>query len=335
MVILLALMLASALADSCNVNQFCEMERKRIRPPTRINDLIFSGQLVPNVKPMIPPPDPNRIPRLIDEVRSRIERVVMKGRKIDQLTQAEKRVINAMKRADFVTPGNNKFCKEQCGYNGLAFYFNQMVCLCERLEDFDDEFILFSMGHELGHAGDICNFRETKLKPGEHPFEIAGQGGSVVQCLEGLGIRSATEEDKRKIDWRSTFDERFYGKDPLERLEKHSQGNIHCYGDQSPSNIREGVADVVGIELVADYLKDHPIPQRPDNFRRIFGFLAERGCRQTIEQEAHPSDLDRIEKIALSIPAFRKALGCEGSPVKNCEYQPPQVKTSDRSNAIK
>src|SRR5262249_24844954 len=153
--------------------------------------------------------NPDRIARLIKEVRSRVEKVFLKGRTKSQLTPAEQHVINAILRTNVLSPADDLFCKEQCDLGGMAYNYDGNVCLCPRLEECSDEFLLSVIGHEMGHSGDICNFDETGLKPGEHPFETPGPSGSVLQCLEAQGVPTATEADRKTIEMNLAMEDGF------------------------------------------------------------------------------------------------------------------------------
>jgi hypothetical protein len=284
---------------------------------------------------------------LRNEVVARFEKVFLKGRKPDQLSSAEKKVLGALSQATGDVP-EDLDCGISCAFGGVAFAIGKRLCICPFVEKYSDEFIIYLLGHEIGHVADICAFDNTGLAPGEHPFETAAPGGSVLNCLKQNGISAGSSDESEKAlkevgkgdswwDWAT-------GKGDKKEWTDHTRKHVHCFGGKTSSRMREASADIMGFEILSDYLKDHPLKPHPQNFKRLFGMFWEDGCRYSSARDkklqgnlGHPPHIDRLTKIAMSLPAIRQALNCSDHTNNlNCEYQPATNKPAANSpNTVK
>lgn len=300
--------------DDCNLKALCAQ--------------ISATPYVP--KPI--PTDPKKIEERLKEIeiqaRMRLAAVFLKGRDMAQFSPDEKSAFQAMASLPVVTLAEEPKCKAICDLSTMGYYTGlNAMCICPSALKYDDEYLIFSLAHEMGHIGGICA-QLTGLRPGQHPFAATGAGESVVQCLEknGMSIRSSAlpVPGTKTVPWIRWI----MGGDAINDITDENK----CIERDKMMN--EATADVVGFEVLADYMKDHPRPPGAETFRRMFGLFAERGCRNNSpanrehqQKLGHPADLDRIEKVALSLPSIRRALGCKPEmPVHNCEYQPAGVK---------
>ena len=104
---------------------------------------------------------------------------------------------------------------------------------------------------------------------------------------------------------------------------------------KTPSKMQEVMADWFGNEVLNDYLTTHPrVGDTPEDKLRPIAFLARGYCQEvgavksqaglnsvvnTMENDAHPLSVDRIDEIALREPEIRKYLGCAAlSPKTKC-----------------
>lgn len=285
--------------------------------------------------------NPARMTALFNDVKSRMSKVVLRGRSVDQASGPERAVLNALDKAVLLDPITNPSCKRACIAKGIAQRLGEGICICPVLEIYPDEFLIFTMAHEIGHYGDICASERTGLKPGQHPFERSSAGGSVISCLQENGIagRSPTEGQTYRSNTVATG-ARLAGFDPnttlgsvvgvammpLIRAVQPGNGSVHCRGPLGHSHMQEASADIFGFEVLGDFLKDHPLSRGDSSsHKRLFGLIGEMGCVQNEEGDPldhHASGIDRITKIGMSIPSMREALNCSGhSAPLSCDYR--------------
>lgn len=229
---------------------------------------------------------------LFDDAQIRIQKIILKGRKFDQLSAGEKAVVNTFKNVKLLDANTNSACKEDCSSGaGNGSYSRDGVCICSNMEVFPEETLISLMGHEICHSAEPCSHR-FKGMPGESPFTINNPNGSIMECLKANGINP---------NFKKVFS---------------------CEIESRQMN--EGICDVLGIEVLADFLTDHPFEQEsPENMLRSLSYFANFACELDIPMLSHPMNHKRINDIALTIPAFRKALNCRGHvPNFSCDYRP-------------
>lgn len=281
-----------------------------------------------------------RMNSLFNDVQSRIGNVITKGRKIEQLSSNERAVVKAFATVKLLDPGKNMNCRSYCGTKGMARAMNEGVCICPWMELLTDEMLIYTMGHELAHFGDICA-EETGLKPGQHPFEINASGGSVLDCLQTNGIAGrAVNENKTWMNRATRASAEFLGLNP-DSLAGKALGPVlapvtalsspgvlspHCRGPIGHSEMQEATADLVGYQVLADFLKSYPLKKGDaTNVRRVFSYYLVDGCvgEERPALDHHSSSVDRVVKIAMSLPELREALGCSGHSANlSCDYRP-------------
>lgn len=294
-------------AANCDMAEIC----KAVKGLGPVPDRVSNGRVIKGGKPSAfnlkssnyELKDAGRIRALVKDAKSRFPKIIGGGRSADKLTVAEKALITSLTdpAIQLVEPDNNIDCMMACVDEGFAFaiYEQKKVCVCPLAEAYPDEFLMYAIGHELGHFGDVCSVRSMGLKPGQHPFEQETSGGSVIACLTQNGISEPPEKKAKP------------GCNPL-----------------NPTIMWEASADALGFAVQTDFMKDHPFERNePANFWRAFGIFLEFGCEKSPgawdgSTRRHLSMMDRIEKIGLPLPSMRAALGCKDpSPLQNCEYR--------------
>ncbi len=213
------------------------------------------------------------------DTSSRLRKAFLAGRTESQLSPAEKSVLKAMTRYTLLNPPENTRCRRYCQSGGLAAAYPGVgVCLCPNFEDMPEEFLRFVLAHELAHFGDICEFDETKMDPGQHPLESpSGKAVSVLQCLENVGIAGRKEGDNKILAQRMGLVDGLSQDGP-------EKGHVHCYRGLGNSHLREAGADVLALATIDDFLQDHPFDRsEPANLVRVLGPMIILGCRTTDE----------------------------------------------------
>lgn len=321
-VILILTAPAFAYAANCDEESLCENLNDGFQPEIKADELPEA-----------------RIERLVEEAKTRLPQVILRGRKPEQATESEKKILKAFAGVGILSPVTDKVCRNSCAIDGYATYFvhpRSGMCICPKSLKNSDETLLMIIAHEVAHAGDICAFENTGLLPGQHPFESAASGGTSIQCMETNGVSgggSAEEPDeinKRLKAPNARQLSALFSYDSAKQLERKSYGHTHCYGPFGKSQMREASADLFSFQVLGSYLKDHPFPRRhPDNFLRAFGPMLTVGCRGRSDSDrrrqstvGHPPVIERITKIALSVPDLRRALGCTDAAIKDCDYRP-------------
>lgn len=283
---------------------------------------------------------PERVEFLFNQAKTRIPNVIKKGRSESELSQSERAVVDSLvKNAQLLDPVMNAECGRYCMTGGMAARIPRGICVCPRLEGTSDEFLLYSIAHELGHMSDICNPQNTGLKLGQHPFETAVNGTTVLDCMKENGI-AGRRPDEDKIYNKNLQKETAttFGLDPdsntgavvgtvlspVKRLVQSNLKSAHCRGRLGCSHMQEASADIFGFEVLGDFLKEYPLDKNDTtNPRRLFSFMLADGCKNNSPDGHHPTGLDRVTKIGLSIPSIRESLGCTDYPAKmSCDYRP-------------
>jgi len=260
--------------------------------------------------------DTSRKQRLLDDVKARYKKIILNGRNPGTITRAEKNFLDAIEATSFINVlSDNKLarkCKEDCRDGGTnsnylsVFGNSQGICSCMISEMYPDEFIIFSFAHELCHSEDLC---KSKLK--SHLLEATNGGESIVNCLEKNGFTRKAKD----------------------KAEEHKENSCESYS----SDFKEASCDALGVQVLADFLKDNPFDrQHPENFQRVLGDFHRMTCYKKFrEGAAHPSQYDRVEKVFLANTTIRSALSCEGnSQYNNCDYRPATF-TSRRNRTLR
>lgn len=334
-------------ASTCDIRKVCEQAKGRGRiflsdresQGEKISGGAKDRKQVDNINGCFDVPEigcsyenEDRIDRIFSEARKRLPTGFLKGRSRDQLSSAEKAVVTAMEKVkllDLEEPPCYRFC--EAGGMG-SFIPKKGMCICPKVERYSDEFMLFVMAHEMAHAGDICAFDETGLRSGQHPLQQGGGTASVIRCLQNRGISPAGADDSRRIKnvvEKSSLWERILGLGDMKWIQR-AKGDSDCFVSFGTSQLREASADVVAFEVVADFLKDHPLTSKGvDEYFRVFGaFFYEacfelRGTKERAIGARHASSLQRINEIAFALPGLRLRLGCDPRPIgQSCEYRP-------------
>lgn len=297
--------------------------------------------------------DPQRMQALFDEVKTRIPDVIRKGRADSSLSAAEKATIKNFESLVLLDPVQDAGCKSNCTGGGNGKLMEKGICVCPWMEAASDEFLIFVMGHECGHAGDVCS-RNHGLKAGQHPFEdsTSGGGGSVLSCLQTNGIQGPRpDEDRVYTKKAAEVAATVAGLDPkstlgsivgtgtawLPKLVLPSDGTVHCRGPMGSSHMQEASADVLGFEVLGSFLRDHPLKSGEALPKRLFSFLLMDGCKENqggTGMDHHSPEFDRVTKIGLSLPSIREALHCTGhSASLSCDYRPASGSTGEGNPA--
>lgn len=355
---------AWAQADRCNLKQLCKDREDYPFSPERYSGRIVKGRKINSGNPngialadacqnqaKCAHSDPRRIKDLFADAKTRTAQSLLKGRAESSLSEIEKSLLLSLRSSKLAEPAIRGPCQSYCAVGGVARMLpNREVCLCNILESYSDENIMYILGHELAHAMDLCRspLGQKSYSPDQHPFSDK-QPRSLIQCLHSNGIRHASDVDpvgsaKRQ---RHLIESNFSGHvaqilnapvinwftKGLAKAELKSQDfdsdHEHCQGPLGHSQMVEAVADQVGFEVQASFLKDYPPTAKEKNSMgpRLFGMLLRDACGPELPQDqfaVHPPARTRIERIALMQPEIRAALGCAGH-IKGlqCEYQPP------------